>query len=122
MSPGMAPERAVDSDDGVTAFMTAFAAATGMAHVEAVVIAVVEPPSGSVSVSAISQVLPGSRSNRLPECLLFHWPLPEPKEPVSFDPAGTRTSGIPFFQALVPDSRYLTVTTPLRLSSPVIAH
>src|SRR5262245_44998079 len=65
--------------------------------------------------------MPGSRSNRLPACLLPHVP-PDPNVPVVFEPAGIRRSAIPFFQAVAPFARYLTVTTPFRFASPVIAH
>src|SRR6478672_1808799 len=108
MSPGIAPDSDDVSVDGVTFLVTAFAAATGIGRVDAVAIAVIDPPSGSLSVSSISYVLPASRSNRLPECLLLHCPLPEPNDPLVFVPAGTRNNDMPVFQptlALAPDSR-----------------
>src|SRR5262249_49947598 len=104
-SPGIADDSIDVRVDGVTALTGAFADAPEIVRVPTDVIAVIDPPSGSFNVSSMSYSWPASRSNRLPACRLPHCPLPEPNVPVVFDPAGTRTSGIPIFHDVAPLGR-----------------
>ncbi len=98
MSPATADGSAPGKVEESTLRTLGATGSAGTARVVALTVVIVDPPSGSLSVSSISYVVAGARSRTLPECLFDH-------EKPTLVPAGTRRRGMPMLQAPAPSAR-----------------